>query len=144
MYISKKRVITVSSMLIALLIFAFLATPCYNYTGSLGLQGYYSAFDFGFGGNIVVESFTSTLVSIVGAIFLFNLVSYFVEKINEKTAAIVNICAYVLALVFSICCLCTKFINTAYNPTNSLIFVLVLTLISFVTSIAPLLAIDDK
>lgn len=135
MVISKKKLLIISSITLAVFVFALLGTPCYRYTSAITGGTYYLGYDFGFGGNITVESFNATLVSILGIIALFNLVSAFVPKISEKTIAITNIVSWSVATIFSICCLCVKYVNVSYNPTNSMIFVLLAALVGIASSI---------
>lgn len=144
MVISKKKLVTISSLILAIFIFAFLATPCYRYTSSITGGTYYLGYDFGFGGNIIVESFNATLVSVLGCLALFNLVSLFVNKIDEKVTSITNISLWVIITAFSVCCLCVKYVNVSYNPTNSMIFVLVIALIGIASSIYLLVKQEDK
>ena len=135
MVISKKKLLTVSSLILAILVFVLFGTPCYRYTSSITGGTYYLGYDFGFGGNITVESFNATLVSIIGIIALFNIVSLFVNKLDEKAIGTTNIISWIVATAFSVCCLCVKYVNESYNPTNSIIFVLIVCLIGIASSI---------
>lgn len=135
MFISKKKLACFSSILLAIIVFALFGTPCYRYSSSLVGGVYYLGYDFGFGGNIVIEAFNATLVSLIGVILAFNLLSIFIKNLDENKITIVNIVLWTLALIFAICCMFVKHINVNYNPTNSITFSLLSTIIGLVFSI---------
>ena len=143
MSISKKRLIALSSIIISVIIFAFLGTACYRYTGFITKGDFYSGYDFGFGGNVIIESFNIILVTICAILLALNLLAFFVEKVSEKPLAITNLVLWVLALAFAICAMCAKYVNESYNPTVSITFVMLLTLVGIISSFAPLF-IQDK
>ena len=58
-----------------------------------------------------------------------------ISKASEKVVCIFNIVTWSIALVFSITTLCSKFINVSYQPQNSLIFVLIITILGIISSI---------
>lgn len=142
MFISKKKMFGISSILFSLIILAFFGTPCYQY-GALGRGFYFNVYEFGYGGNITVEAILATLFSIIGAIIVFNLVALFAEQISEKIHGIVNISSWFVALVFAIASMFTKYINESYTPTNSMTFVLLTTIVGIIFSIYTLVVSQD-
>ena len=50
MFISKKKLMTFSSIVSSIIVIALFGTPCYQYTGLITRGDYYLGFDFGFGG----------------------------------------------------------------------------------------------
>ena len=144
MFISKKKLITFSSIVSSIIVIALFGTPCYQYTGLITRGDYYLGFDFGFGGNVIIEAFNATLFGIIGVILLFNVIALFIEKLEEKKLVAINSTLWVLAIGFSICCLCCKFVNVSYNFTNSVIYILLVTIIALVLNFVILLKNDEK
>ena len=130
MTISKKKLIGISSILFAIVIFCLFGTLCFQYKATSARGDFFTVYDFGYGGNITIEAILATLVSIIGAICAFNFVSLFVEQISEKMLGIINISLWAVALVFSITALFGRYININYIPTISMTFVLLTTIVA--------------
>ena len=73
MVISKKKLLTVSSLILAILVFVLFGTPCYRYTSSITGGTYYLGYDFGFGGNIInlMKKQLAPLILFLGLLLLF-------------------------------------------------------------------------
>ena len=143
MFISKKKLICGISIFLSLVVFALLGTFCFNYTAYV-TNSYYTGYEFGFGSNVLIEVFNVALVCFIGIITLFNLASLFITKLNDKVISIIDIVLRTIALAFSICCLCSKYVNVSYTPTNSFIFILITTLLGIASSIFTLVVQNEN
>ncbi len=133
MVLSKKKLAISSTLILAIFALVLFGTFAYHVQNVTG--NYYNGYDFASLENLSVSSVLGTLVCLIGVITLTNLAFAFVSSVDEKVVSIFNISSWTVALAFSITTLCSKFINISYNPQNSLIFVLIITLIGIATSI---------
>lgn len=133
MVLTKKKLAISSTLILAIFALVLFGTFAYHVQNVTG--NYYNGYDFASLENLSVSSVLGTLVCLVGVIALANVVFGFVSSIDEKVVSIFNISAWTIALAFSITALCSKFISVSYNPQNSLIFVLLITIVGIISSI---------
>ena len=55
MTISKKKLIGISSILFAIVIFCLFGTLCFQYKATSARGDFFTVYDFGYGGNITIE-----------------------------------------------------------------------------------------
>lgn len=115
---------------VALILFGTFAYHVQNVTGN-----YYNGYEFTSLENLSISSVLGTLVCLIGVIALANVCFALISKASEKVVCIFNIVTWSIALVFSITTLCSKFINISYQPQNSLVFVLIITILGIISSI---------
>ena len=133
MFLSKKKLIVISNLALVVFGLFLFGTPAYNF--SRITTTLITAYDFSALENVAISSILGTLVCLIGVIGLINLTSNFISKISDKFLAIFNISAWSIGFIFSIVTLCSRYINGSYVPQNSLIFVLLITIIAIITSI---------
>lgn len=138
-----KKLQGIVSVVIVLLCLAFLSTPSICYTG-FTRGDYFSAFSFELFTNTTILAISATLIGILGFIGLFNLVCTFIPKFSSKALSIFNIVALVVALGFAITFACSKYIAESYTPTNSVSFVVLLTIVAVILSIVILVKAEPE
>lgn len=135
MNIEKRRLFSISSLLLSLFGLALCATPCYKYDGNFGQKGYFKIFDFGFGNTVSLEVVTIILVSLLLLIALFAVFCFFFRKLSDLIVGIANISAWTVALGFTIASMCSKYMNPSITMTNSVTFILLACILGIAASI---------
>lgn len=133
MFLSKKKLLLISNLALVVFCLFLFGTPTYNF--SRITTTLITAYDFADLENVAISSILGTLVCLIGVIGLINLISNFISKICDKFLAIFNISTWSIAFILSVVTLCSRYINGSYVPQNSLIFVLLITIIAIIASI---------
>ena len=133
MFFSKKKLVSCSSMLFALIVLMLFGTICFKY--SLYASNYYTGYEIASIDNLTIKSLVATLLTSVCVALVFNFISLFVEKMDENKIAIVNTVLWVIALAFSITLLFSQYISASYTTTNSFIFVLLSSVVAIIANL---------
>lgn len=133
MTFTKKNMLIFSTLILVLFSLVLFGTLCYHVSNVT--DAYYYGFDFGSLENLSIKSVLGTLVCVIGALGIANVVFAFLSSIDEKVVFITNVSSWGVALAFSITTLCSRFINKSYVPQNGLIYVLLICIVGIFLSI---------